>query len=182
MAKYMQQVAAKYSAKETETPLLPKLKNIRLALNVAECDAQPLVVAFGDAAALSDIDVRLAKAAFSDSLRGRFVFSTTSDAKELQRIGLTSDALSPGIYVIDPNTFGLKGTQLAHLPLESSLDKIVEDLSAVATTQELGKEKTRQEHVRAGKRENIKWESEIPVTDPLSVETMERAKSRRRRP
>lgn len=183
MARYMRQVAEKYAAKETKTPSLPKLKDVRLALNVAECDAQPLVVAFGDTAALTDIDVRLAKAAFSDSLRGRFVFATSSDVAELERIGLNNAGgdLSSGIYVIDPDQFGLKGTQLARLPLESNLDEIVEGLGAVAATQKI-EEKSRQQHVRAGKRQNAKWESETPVTDPRSLKTMEKARSRQRRP
>lgn len=186
MAKYMKQVAAKYQANDSATPALPKLKDVRLALNVAECDGQPLVVAFGDAAALSKLDVRLAQAAFSKELRGRFVFATTSDAGELDGIGLqaTRDAsIQPGIYAIDPDTFGLKGTRLAQLPLDSSLEEIVKQLGEVAATQNR-KSKSHRQHVQAGNRKNVKWETEIPVTDPGSLRAVERGESsgiRRRR-
>lgn len=184
MASYMKRLAADYQVKDSATPILPKLKDVRLALNVAQCDGQPLVVAFGSEKALSEIDLPLAQAAFSERLRGRFVFAATTDETELIEIGLKRSGdspLQPGVYAVAPDKFGLKGIELARMPLDSSLDQIVEQLGAVAKTQKSGAKSHHRQHVQSGNRAGAKWETEIPVTDPLSVKTMERRESRGRK-
>jgi hypothetical protein len=73
MAGTMRRIAAAYTARNAggPPPTLPKVANVRLAVDIAACDNQPLVLVFGqDAAAREGVEERLAALASGDSSSG----------------------------------------------------------------------------------------------------------------
>lgn len=109
----MQRVRAPYTPKDAVgAPEVPYLANFRVALNVASCDNQPLVVVLTQSdAAQQRVDRYLAPLAWDPSLRGRFAFVSTREAKEM---GVIEDAPEgDAVFVVQPDTFGLKGHVLA---------------------------------------------------------------------
>ena len=59
----------------TQTLKLPKLADVRLALNVAACDSQMLVVAIGDGKTLPERRKQLAELAWSKDFIGYFAYA-----------------------------------------------------------------------------------------------------------
>src|SRR5262249_29612151 len=85
--------------------------NVRLAVNVAACDNQPLVLVFGpDAGARKELEARVAALAWVDPFLGRFVYASASAARELAEIeGAKAEA---GVLVVQSDKFGQKGKVL----------------------------------------------------------------------
>ncbi len=176
MASFMKRTAARYQTPHTSSLTLPKMKSVRLALNVAECDGLPLVVAFHpQPEQRTQLEDRLTKVAFSEALRGRFVYAATSDPAELDVLGLSQQ--TPGVYAVDPDTFGLKGTQIARVPDDATAEEMTSQLQKIAAQRD-HEEKSHRTHVLAGQRAGISWKTEIPVTDPGSIKAMQRRSAR----
>ena len=110
MVETMRRIAAEYAARGAggAPGEVPKVANVRLAVNVAACDNRPLVLVFGrDAGARAELERRLAAFAWSDESLGRFVYASGSAASELADLdGATAE---PGVLVIQPDEFGRKG-------------------------------------------------------------------------
>lgn len=178
MAETMDQLAEQYPGKSgahTAAPL-PRMKNLRLALNVAACDGLPLVVAFADdERQLADLAGKLARVAVNESVAGRFAFYETADRAELDLVA--DQQPEAGIYVIQPGEFGLQGMlakrlspQLAAVELTAQLATLAHQYNKV--------DKQHRSHVRAGHRNDVSWETEIPVTDPMALRAQQRRDGR----
>ena len=80
------------------------------------------------------------------------------------RSKVIADAKSePAINVIRAGEFGLDGTAVNRLSLDASLENLKKDL--LAENKKFGEVESRKEyagHVRAGRRQGIKYETEIP--------------------
>ena len=165
MARSMQEIAQRYKAKSTvgEGALkLPKLADVRLAMNVAACDSQMLVVAIGDKKTLPQRRKELAEQAWSKDFIGHFAYAETSDRKELAKIdGLRPDA---AFVVIEPNTYGSEGKALTQA---SSVEQLQGAMALALSVHEKAMKSHRQ-HVSSGKADGIHWKTAIPVTDPMS--------------
>lgn len=164
MAKGMKELAARYQAKKDTKRELPVMKNVRLALDVAACDGRACVVslAAGTEAAAKQEEA-LAAVAWSGDVEGKFVFATTTDAKELETVkGVTKKA---GFFVIEPDAYGLEGKVLAEIDAKAT-GKDLEKALLKANEKHVTPEKDPDAHIREGRRLGVEWETEIPDTDP----------------
>ena len=166
MAEELRRISARYpkkkSAKNGER-LLPRLKNVRLALNVASCDGLPLVVAVGERP--DDIEMlsrKLGEVIWREPLIGRLTFTSTVDLAELDAI----EAVTPGkgLLVIQPGTYGLAGKVVTKIDAEVAGRELEKALLAAAD-KVTRKAKSHRNHVRSGRRAGQTWESEVPVPE-----------------
>jgi hypothetical protein len=152
-------------------PELPLVANLRLAINVAACDHQPLVViqrANDQLAAPSDL-------AWSPEFIGRFVYVLVKDRKEL---GLLDGAMPEAtVFVVDPDTYGLKGKVLHQIDGELSARRLTQ-----ALTTGLAKFQRRMpnfwQHVKQGQSQGVFWETQTPVTDPMELRAREKGRKK----
>ncbi len=143
---------------------LPKIADVRLALDIAACDGRPLVVLCAtDAQSRKSLEERVRDLAWSDAFAGLFVFASVSKSEDLAAIeGVPAQA---GLLVIEPDRFGQKGRVTASAPADAAPEAL-----ALALREGLRAHvplaKVHQSHVRAGRNAGIFWETKIPVTDP----------------
>lgn len=167
MASAMQAIVAKGAksadAKKHALPL-PTYASVRLALNVASCDARPLIiVAATDKQERTRLAAAVAELAWSDAFIGRYRFAVTAQVDDLQPI--TGAPKSGGVFVVEPGTYGLTGKSLAAAKVRAKPASLKALLSeGLKLFQPVTKSPT--EHARAGRRQGVEWESAIPVTDP----------------
>lgn len=163
MAADLQKIAKRYPKKHLKKPgvVLPKMKNVRLALNVASCDGLPLVIAVGKTPDdIKSLSSTLSKVIWRENLAGKFIYATTSKAIDLEAI---DDAkFATGILVIKPDKYGLKGKLLNKIGANASVKKVETTLlDTVKSFQRTAK--THGNHVRMGRRNGDTWETEVPV-------------------
>lgn len=170
MADAMRTISLAYPGNDSEVTILPQMKNFRLALNVASCDALPLVAAVSDDPdQLATMSAALSSIAFSDALAGRFHFVATNTGDVAGIHGYKSN---PGIYVIMPGTYGTDGEILAKVEADASLEEFSSSLTQLAASASMP-DKSHNQHVRTGMTNGHNWETEIPVTDQMSLRAMQ---------
>ena len=154
--------AKKYKSKG-KPQTLPQALDFRRALNVASCDSQPLLVVVGpENAARKRAVQQVARLAWDKRFVGRLQYIVTNDTKQLQAIGY--DDAKPGILLVEPGTFGISGRVREALPLASTGSALANKVGAfLEAFRPPGKD--HRSHVRAGKREGVKWQTEIKQTD-----------------
>src|SRR5262249_38581282 len=117
LAKTMNSIGKQYAdkvAKISSTPPLPLVANVRLAVDVAACDNQPLVVLYvSNPAARKNLHDTLAGLAWSNAHIGKFVFVSATSAKEL--IKLTGVEIKEGLIAVQPDQFGQSGKVLREM-------------------------------------------------------------------
>lgn len=145
----------------TATPsTLPIAKDVRRAVNISACDRLPLVITAGlDPGQLQ----QLATLAWKEPYLGRFNWASTDDIEELKSIGIEKPA--DGIWVVNPDIYGLKVEVVANLEADSKT-KPIEEALATALAGKRPAEKITRRHVNRGNATGKRWEPEIPVTDP----------------
>ena len=165
MAVDLQKIAKRYPKKRSKknAPVLPKMKNVRLALNVASCDGLPLVIAVGkkpnDIKALSR---KLSEVIWDENLAGKFIYATTSKAIDLEVID--GAKFATGILVVAPHEYGLKGKLLTKIGANASVKKVEKALLDTAESFQRTA-KIHGSHVRTGRRNGDTWETEVPVPE-----------------
>ena len=140
---------------------LPAMKSVRLGLNVASCDGLPFVVVVGKTRRdLDGLRKKLAGAVWKKELIGKFIFASTTEGKDLAPI--KGAKFSPGIIVVKPDVYGLKGTVITKIGSRVGADKIEKTLRDVAK-KFLRTAKSHRDHVRRGRRAGLEWKTEVPV-------------------
>jgi hypothetical protein len=175
MAETMKRIAGEYPTKGSVLPPseLPKVANVRLAINVAACDNQPLVLVFGgDAGVRKELEERLAALAWSDRFIGQFVYASASSPKDLAEF--EGAKFENGILVIQSDKFGQKGKVLKRTA-GATREELARCLSEGAKLFER-EEKTFAGHVREGHSKGVFWETVLPVTDPMELRARERGR------
>jgi hypothetical protein len=158
-----------------ELAALPLAADVRLGIDIAASDTQPLVVVFAeDAARRQELEAMVAQFAWSQELIGRFVFASTSNKKDLGIIQGMKDGST--VLVVQPDKFGLTGKVLAQT--DGSSAEIVHAALQAGAKAFVRSQKTFQNHVREGRTQGIYWETKTPVTDP--EEAAARARNRRK--
>ena len=177
MAAMMQRVAGENPTEKPaagEGPELPTVANVRLAVNVAACDNQPLVVVFaGEENLRRGLAERLAPLAWGDPFIGRFVYATTGEAKELAKI--KGVKVKAGVLVVQPDRFGLEGKVLAQYDASTGDAELVKCLTQGMALHK-PEDKTFGSHVRAGQQQGVFWDTVISVTDPMEQAARERGR------
>jgi hypothetical protein len=152
-----------------EDALLPVLADLRLAINVAACDNLPLVLIVGDgkSKASAELEENVRRVAWSDEFAGRALYVRVTDVKQLTAIEGADVRASEnaGVWVVQSDTFGLKGKTLAKFSADADAAKLKNGLLAAAT--KFDRQHRRQlQHVADGREKGIDWKTVVPVTDP----------------
>jgi hypothetical protein len=160
----LEDIASRYrqKGKATDT-VLQDFLSFEQALNVASADQRLLVFVNSDKAAARKLSPTL-KALFADNeIVGRFHLDFAGDEDSRWRKAIKGAKSKPAINIIRAGKFGLEGTAMSQLPLDSTLEdikaKLLADNQKFSSTEE---RKVYASHVMEGKRKGIKYESEIP--------------------
>ncbi len=151
---------------------LPAMKSLELALNVASCDGLPALVAIGKTEAeLNELREQLVPLAWNEQLGGQFVVATVDSSADLRPIRGLDDVDSEGVYLLEPDQFGLSGRVIAkidagHESAEGQLKSALADFKPPV--------KNHRQHVQAGYQLGLRWETAIPVTDKQAVQASSR--------
>ncbi len=167
MVTSMARIAKRYRPKAS-VRALPRLKNVRLGLNVAACDSVALVVIRAPSAAVRKRwEGMLQALAYEDALRGLFVYAPCGTLKELAhaKIQGASTKNSAALLIVQPDSYGQNGKVLAQS--KDGIDKktlrvLLKKGLAAHLAVSKGDHRT---HVRNGRRNKVYWETETPVTD-----------------
>jgi hypothetical protein len=172
LADSMIRVAKDFPPKARKQPTreIPLVASVRLALNVAACDRQPLVLVRGGDEKLR---AAMSELAWSPDFVGKFVYAIDSRIDKVAVEGLAEDA---SIQVIDPDTFGAKGKVIGQVTTSSS------QRLAAALTASLAKfqrsERNFWQHVKTGQSQGVFWETLTPVTDPMELRAREKGRKK----
>ena len=163
MAATMNRIASNYNGARQIKHTYPALASVRLALNVAACDQQPLIIVRSNSPEERQrCKSKLTKHAWSD-FRGQFAFAEAKSDAELATLkGIDKQS---HIIVVDPDPYGQSGIVLSQLNSSATDEEISDALNlALLTHQERTSEATA--HIANGRRQGIFWKTQIPVTDP----------------
>lgn len=176
MARTMTRIAVRFRAQADGTPDLPTVATLRLAVDVAACDNQALVVVFGgDASARRTLVEKLKPLAWGEEFRGRFTYAEASGPTDLAVI--SGVRLGAGVLVTQPNRFGTAASVLDQAPGDATVDALARFLRGAAAKHRRQTE-TFMAHVHAGHQSGAFWETAIPVTDPEEAAVRERGRHR----
>ena len=103
------------------------------------------------------------------------MYAATTDVSELKV--LIGKNKSPGIFVVEPDEFGVSGTVTRHVALKAGGEDILAALkSGLQAFTPFTKDHRR--HIENGYTVGIQWESVVPESDPMSVQAKQRYKAR----
>ena len=175
MAVAMDKIAATIQPK-AEPKSLPLAANVRLAIDIASADNQPLVIVVAkDAKQREALQSKLAAIVWSPSFVGRAIYVSANNANEL--VGVNGVTLDAGIVIVQADKFGLKANMLKQIPVSASDDKITESLRLGMLSFE-SQAKTFRSHVQEGQKKGIFWETKLPVTDIQEKSARERGRQK----
>jgi hypothetical protein len=181
MAGWMNQAADYYDEERRKAGLkpeslaaLPLVETVRVGLNTAAADNLPLVVLYGKTPdEASRLEAAAADLAWKPEFIGRCAYASTTSAADLSEV--ESGAAKPGIFVIQPERFGLAGRTLARAEPSASPGQLAETLR-----QGLRAFRPRLlagfEYLRAGQAAGVFWDTKLPVTDIQEAQARERTR------
>ena len=149
--------------KKGSIPSVPKMKSVRLAVNVASCDGLPCVVVVGgDQAEVDRLNDKLSGVIWGKALVGKFICASTTNRDDLDIVtGATSKS---GFLVIKPDVYGKKGELIKAIDGDASSKELKKSLASIAD-KFARNSKTHGTHVRDGRRNGETWETEVPVPE-----------------
>jgi hypothetical protein len=167
----MTRIAKEYSGK-AELKALPLIANPRLAVNVAACDHQPLVIIHAkDDANRRKLHDALKPIAWSSEFIGKFIYVDAASRKEFDFVEKV--AADSAVIVVLPDTFGLNGKVLHEIAADASPRELAETLkTGLARFQR--QERNFWQHVKLGQQKGVFWETQTPVTDPMELRAREK--------
>ncbi len=144
MAWDLNRLAERYPGKNVRKDL-PLVDNYRLALNIAACDGLPLIVVSSDG---------------WEKTLTRYCWDSRNLGKAVYVRGPARG--KAGAYLVVPDRFGLQASKTVTLS---------EGISSVEFGQLLDQHraapKSHRDQVRAGMEQGVRWETKVPVTDPM---------------
>ena len=164
LANVLQQQAKPF-ADSTAPTSLPVAADFRRALNIASCDRVPLVVLFsaGDEELAMIMQQRVAKLAWEERFIGQLQYVVVNDREELSEISDVPE--KPSILIIEPGQFGIDGNTIEECNATATV-RVIRSMFTRSLREIDIAVKDRNPHVFEGRRQGIKWESEIPVANP----------------
>lgn len=164
MAKLMDDLVARFPLKEGAaegTPVLPVMANLTQALNVAASDSYATLVVVHPSERDQAMEQRVARLAFEDGIAGRTYIArlTVPEWVEAHETGqISGGSLTPGVYFVAPDSFGLDGEVWAEIPQDATQDRMRTELVAVLDRFLHNWQKLdRASHCQAGSDKNISW-------------------------
>lgn len=135
--------------------------SVRQALNVASADQRVLVIVHASAEQASALRESLRAVANDPRVIGRFHFDFDQGDSWKQTLDGTSE--EHGILLVNPGEFGLRGTVMQHLPLDTDNSEIVSALiKANAQFAATTEKKVYSQHVAKGRAAGIYFEGAVP--------------------
>ena len=163
VTKVMERLLANYSSLK-EVTALPQALDFRRALNVAACDNQPLVVLHAETKAKRDaMRAIVTKLGWSETFVGRLQYIVVADRADLAVVKKLP--ATEGIYVVQPNRFGLEGEVIGSTGAKAKSADVSAMLLQSLATFETFRKSTRVQR-RDARGAGAQWKSEVPVTDP----------------
>ena len=159
----MKRIASEYQPKSDGAAELQDFLSFRQALNVASADQRLLVFVNADKAAVEKLSPTLKKLFADKDIIGRFHLDFVSKEDAEWGKVIAGAPSEPAINVIRAGKFGLDGTAVSSLSLDTSLEDLKTGL--LAENKKFSEVESRKDyagHVRAGRRQGIKYETEIP--------------------
>lgn len=162
----------------------PTIGSMRLALNIASCDNQPLVVL--GPGATPEFEKELVRIFFESNQKGRYVMARATAEELAQMEGFDSAKGSP-VLVVQTNPFGTKGKILANAaPGEGpkTMESVILAGAKAFTPAPKGimGEPSYRNHLQTGFGEGIFWETQIPVTDLGEAQARKRNPNAKKNP
>ena len=143
---------------------LQDFKTFRQALNVASADQRLLVFVNADEKERDNVESKLKQVFADEDVIGKFHlnFANMETDQEWSK-SIKGVKLTPGIVIIRAGTFGIDGTVMDELSLNTSAKEIKSALlDANQAFASLENRKTYSTHVKSGRRQGIYFENEIP--------------------
>jgi hypothetical protein len=178
MALQMNKMLQQYKATVADSFVspIPYVDRVDLALNVAASDNRPLIVAFGaDEQELATINRKLQPLVWDTSIIGQFMYASTTNIGELKV--LIGKDKSPGIFVVEPDEFGVSGNITQHVNLNAGSEDIMTAIKS-GLNAFTPFTKDHRLHIANGYTVGIEWETVVPESDPMSVQAKQRYKAR----
>ena len=181
MATKMDSIAAEYvgdAGEDNSLVAIPKMKDVRLGMNVAACERLPAILVMGQSdEQVAELEAKLSPVAWNEALQGMFIYFSATNKEEIEVIEQFNG--EPGYVIIQPDPFGQTGEILAQYSANATADELKAALVELAETHERPIIDY-QNHVRNGNRKGAIWETEIPIEDKGSLRAMERNRQPRR--
>jgi hypothetical protein len=164
----MNQIAAKYTPSgETDNSVLQDFNSFRQALNVASADQRLLVFVDVEKDDQKKVRNNLETVFADQDIVGKFHLNFMDKEVDQQwSKSIKGNTRSPGIFIIRSGTFGIDGVVMDHLSPTTAEEEIKAAMvGANEKFASIEERKTYSEHVRAGKRQRIHFENEIPQVE-----------------
>jgi hypothetical protein len=143
---------------------LPYLGDLRMAVNVAACDNQPLVVVYAEKSAeLAQLEKALQPIAWSKDVIGRALYVAVSDATEYARY-IKGKKPAAGYALVAPEPYGRHATPLLAIDAATKPDRVRKQLIAALALYN-PPPKDFEKHEAEGLKAGIKWRPKTPITD-----------------
>ena len=153
------------SVGEMSEAILQDFHSLRQALNCASADQRLLVVINADDSERESIQSTLQNVFTNESVMGKFHlnFLNAETDQNWQEV-LSGTEEGAGIMLVRSGQFGVDGEVLARVAIDAGEDKIKAAL--LEANQEFASVEVRKDydqHVRAGRRDGVEFENEIPT-------------------
>jgi len=162
VAQAMKMISAKYTAQRGgEPPLLQDFNSLEEAINISAGDQRLLVLLHSENQQMRD---RLRKVISAPQMIGRFhVDVIQNDESQKWKHLLGQAAIRPGILIVRPGQFGVKGELMEVVSEGSSFDELRSSLvKANKIYGKITKRRGRRGHIAAGTRKGISYDIEKP--------------------
>jgi len=165
MARGMQRIHERFPGKKKVDAAdlgMPLLEDVRIAMNVTECDAQQLVIVRGDDKHTRRMLDDLQDLCWSDDVIGRFLYAKADAQTDWGAIDGSEQAPASGLLVVQTDTYGLTGRVVASTSAKvgkAQLKKLLLEAAAAFEPKSVDTRKLRRE----GRRKGLEWQTEVPV-------------------
>lgn len=142
---------------------LPFQVDLRRAMNIASCDRRPLLVVRGKNQKTNQKLIEgLAKVAWTDPIVGRCLYVNAPGLKKSK--DLVGSDCSSGYLLVAPDDLGMACKVLKTIPFNKSTKKLKEAVTAAIQLHQRV-EKNMHDLNRQARRQGIRWETAVPITD-----------------
>ncbi len=143
---------------------LPYLSDLRMAVNVAACDNQPLLVVYAEKPQeRARLEKALQPIAWSKEVVGRTLYVAVSDAAEYAR-HIKGEKPTAGYALVAPEAYGRHARPLLAIGAATKPDSVRKQLIAALALFN-PPPKDFEKHAAEGLKAGIKWRPKTPITD-----------------
>ena len=143
---------------------LPYLGDLRMAVNVAACDNQPLLVVYAEKPGeVARLEKALRPIAWSKEVVGRALYVAVNDAAEYTRY-IKGERPAAGYALVAPEPYGRHATPLLAIDGETKTESVRKQLIAALALYN-PPPKDFEKHEAEGLKASIQWKPKTPITD-----------------